>query len=902
MIGGGCPVTAERVIDYRITPTSGPPGTMVEVVLELDLTEDGEGLLESLIEFDCSAVALQPVVAGRAVGAASAASEAGAFTTTVSVPEVDPGPVTVGVATLDGEVLAELPFVVESACSFDASMVESFRVDADWSDDGGSDGVTIDLQADPACSGVRVGFAVLGTPDPTGTGDPNAPTGDDEGDGSGDDEGEALGPLADGEYAFGPAGTSAAFGGVATTLTSSDPIEIAADGSASVTLGLGAAAQGMTDFTAVATLPDNGNVQIAEFGFSRPGAVVAGVERQLDADGSNTDIVVGAIIAGGLATGGGLVLLARRRRGATATDPCLSQREQHERLGDEAAAARVEADEAADRVKELEAELVEARAALEACLTGDHSGTRRSSWVMPAALARRARSNTTDDTDFRERSNPHAPLLATGEQGWYLPDRPSPISGVVVSHRLAQASNATTAAELKDWLTTCDQAYAAHAIADPDGVSVLLPDDYVARHSDGRLVPAGGVDQRSLVVGVVAPAGSLESALEHASMWVAARCDEHDIPLDEVSVDELSVGRAGVAVVGEPPSHDSEGNGHLQFVESFGRTAGRRLVPFAIAGGGGRDAEAAPCEAERRRVNELEDELVAARAEAETAAQRANDLADRAAEARTGLLECEERWAPTEREKPATPLVDPREGEPTDPSGYYLLSHPNSNAPVRENGQPGWYHTTRQSQISGIVVHTAEGRPAVGVAEYFTFNSRPASAHVVLDELVTIPLLPDEFTAFHAAGGNSRGLGIEIAAWAGKWGTIDAELERQLVEEAAKWCGRKAAMYGVPAIRLNAQQWASGQMGFIAHGDLQPDIRTDPGAAFRWDRFLLLVDHYAGRGPHPDGPVEAGEPGDDSAPDGEEGPDDEQTIRGEERRVEDAPADEPGSADEPAGR
>ena len=89
---------------------------------------------------------------------------------------------------------------------------------------------------------------------------------------------------------------------------------------------------------------------------------------------------------------------------------------------------------------------------------------------------------------------------------------------------------------------------------------------------------------------------------------------------------------------------------------------------------------------------------------------------------------------------------------------YYLVENENKNAPIRKNGKSGWYDSSRNKSIQGIVVQTAEGAPAQSVANYYSHNIKAESSHVVVDESNIIELLPDNYTAFHLKEYNSNKL------------------------------------------------------------------------------------------------------------------------------------------------
>ena len=78
---------------------------------------------------------------------------------------------------------------------------------------------------------------------------------------------------------------------------------------------------------------------------------------------------------------------------------------------------------------------------------------------------------------------------------------------------------------------------------------------------------------------------------------------------------------------------------------------------------------------------------------------------------------------------------------------FYLIDNENLQAKERPNGKRGWYYTSMKHPVQGIVVHTAEGgRNAINIAKYLAKTPRPASAHVVINDIDIVDLLPDEYS------------------------------------------------------------------------------------------------------------------------------------------------------------
>jgi len=174
----------------------------------------------------------------------------------------------------------------------------------------------------------------------------------------------------------------------------------------------------------------------------------------------------------------------------------------------------------------------------------------------------------------------------------------------------------------------------------------------------------------------------------------------------------------------------------------------------------------------------------------------------------------------------------------------YLQLHQNPNSRVRADGLRYWGYPTRSKRVQVIGIHTAETGPtpwsAESVADYFTISDRAASYHEVGDSNSHVTCLPTEATAFGAVGWNSNGWHYSFATRAHLWGD-NPEWDTAALKIGAQRCRLAAERFGIPIRRISLAQAKAGAEGFIDHGRLDPERRTDPGAKFPWDRFLALV-------------------------------------------------------------
>lgn len=175
---------------------------------------------------------------------------------------------------------------------------------------------------------------------------------------------------------------------------------------------------------------------------------------------------------------------------------------------------------------------------------------------------------------------------------------------------------------------------------------------------------------------------------------------------------------------------------------------------------------------------------------------------------------------------------------------YYLIDKPNPSGPH--------YYTRRRPCQHGkttphlIVIHTAEVLPdweeedtaAEKVARYASTTTRQVSWHVTIDSDSTIPMLPDEYTAFHVRGFNSCSLGIEIGTQAHKWYGSPDEWRYSILHRIADQCAAWGKRWDIPATQLSLAQIGAGHAGLVGHFQLDPERRSDPGPAFPWNYLV----------------------------------------------------------------
>jgi N-acetyl-anhydromuramyl-L-alanine amidase AmpD len=151
-----------------------------------------------------------------------------------------------------------------------------------------------------------------------------------------------------------------------------------------------------------------------------------------------------------------------------------------------------------------------------------------------------------------------------------------------------------------------------------------------------------------------------------------------------------------------------------------------------------------------------------------------------------------------------------------------------------------------------IVMHSMEfeekGDTAESCAKFFQTTTRPASAHLCIDNNSIVQSVLDNNIPAAAPGANKDGIHIELAGFArqteAEW--LD-DFGKQLLANAADAAAQYCLKYDIPVTRLSNADLANGKTkGFVSHAQVSAVFKlsdhTDPGPSFPWQFFLTAVE------------------------------------------------------------
>jgi hypothetical protein len=144
-----------------------------------------------------------------------------------------------------------------------------------------------------------------------------------------------------------------------------------------------------------------------------------------------------------------------------------------------------------------------------------------------------------------------------------------------------------------------------------------------------------------------------------------------------------------------------------------------------------------------------------------------------------------------------------------------------------------------------IVLHTAEGATTYqSLGSFFSNSSSGVSSHVGIDDT---PNTVGEYVgrsqkAWTAANANPVAVQAELCAFAA-WTASDWSKHQGMLQNCAQWIKEEAAAFGIPIVKLNAQQAQSNGRGVCQHRDLGSwgGGHTDCGNGFPIDQVLSMA-------------------------------------------------------------
>lgn len=156
---------------------------------------------------------------------------------------------------------------------------------------------------------------------------------------------------------------------------------------------------------------------------------------------------------------------------------------------------------------------------------------------------------------------------------------------------------------------------------------------------------------------------------------------------------------------------------------------------------------------------------------------------------------------------------------------------------------PNFNFRNALDEIDSIVIHTTEVS-LTGTLDIFLDRNQAVSAHFVIAPNGDIYEMVDTRNrAWHATYYNDRSVGIEIVGYASQASTWNANNLESLTELLA-WLVE--AYPHIPLTRPpgNAYNYPNNSLnapGLVAHGQVQPWNRSDPGPYFPWNQVLTDV-------------------------------------------------------------
>lgn len=168
------------------------------------------------------------------------------------------------------------------------------------------------------------------------------------------------------------------------------------------------------------------------------------------------------------------------------------------------------------------------------------------------------------------------------------------------------------------------------------------------------------------------------------------------------------------------------------------------------------------------------------------------------------------------------------------------------------------YSSRQGGKVRLIVLHTAEGaRTYQSLGNYFANPSSQVSSHVGIDDTPNTvgEYVRRDWKAWTAANANPVAVQAELCAFAA-WDNAEWHRHPAMLETCANWIREEASAFGIPIVKLTAQQAQGGGVGVCQHRDLGTwgGNHSDCGNGFPMDEVIAMAGGQPGTTPPPSQP------------------------------------------------
>ena len=144
-----------------------------------------------------------------------------------------------------------------------------------------------------------------------------------------------------------------------------------------------------------------------------------------------------------------------------------------------------------------------------------------------------------------------------------------------------------------------------------------------------------------------------------------------------------------------------------------------------------------------------------------------------------------------------------------------------------------------------LIVHTAEGATTYqSLGSYFSSSSVQVSSQVGIDDTYNVigEYVRNTDRSWAAASFNGIAVQAELCAFA-SWKASDWAAHETMLVNTAAWLAEEAATFGIPLVKLTAEQAQGSSRGVCGHNELGSagGGHWDPGPDFPWDHVLAMA-------------------------------------------------------------